>query len=243
MIRVLISGIGLLFAASVQAEDLKLPKFASDDSWIYHQTLQKGDKSETNDVEISVVRSDDQDLLVRIKAVGSTRSPVEMMFKPDWAKFRSVNGVETIVSRPLAFPLALGKTWNVNYEENNPNPIHAREEFDIAYKVVGWEDVKTPAGSFKALRIEGKGNWVADIPQRVRTNAVLSKQGVAIAQSSQNIVQGPQRATGRLYRVVWYVPEIKRWVRSRDETLAANGEVSEANEAELTAFHAAAGSP
>ncbi len=43
------------------------------------------------------------------------------------------------MNRPLAFPLALGKSWNVNYEENNPNPRHVREGFDIAYKVVGWE--------------------------------------------------------------------------------------------------------
>jgi hypothetical protein len=243
MFQMLLAAVGVLFVSSAQAQDLKLPKFSPDDSWIYHQTIHKGDKAEANDAEVSVVRSDDQDLLVNIKAVGSTRPPVEVMFKPDWAKFRSVNGVETVVSRPLAFPLALGKSWNVNYTENNPNPRNVREEIDITYKVVGWEDVTTPAGAFKALKIEGKGNWVADSPARVQTNSVLAKQGLAVAQSSQNVVQGPQRATGRVYRVVWYVPEVERWVKSRDETLGANGQVSDSEETELTTFHVAPASP
>jgi hypothetical protein len=243
MFRMILAAMGALFITGAAAQNLKLPKFAPDDSWIYHQVIQKGDKTEANDTEVSVVRSDDQDLLVSIKAIGSTRPPVEMMFKPDWAKFRSVNGVETVVGRPLAFPLALGESWNVNYEENNPNPRHVREAIDITYKVVGWEDVTTPAGPFKALKIEGKGNWVADSPARVQTNSVLAKQGVAVAQSSQNVVQGPQRATGRIYRVAWYVPEVKRWVKSRDETLTSTGQVSDSEEAELTAFHVASPSP
>jgi hypothetical protein len=247
MYRMTLAAISLLLITRVEAQDLKqdlnLPKFAPEDSWVYHETIQKGDNTQERDTEASVIRADNQDLLVGIKAVGSTRSPVEVMFKPDWAKFRSVNGVETIVSRPLAFPLALGKSWNVNYAEINPNPQHAREEIDIAYKVVGWEDVKTPAGAFKALRIEGKGNWVADLVAHVQTNALVARQGAAVAQSTQNVVQGARRATGRIYRVVWYVPEVKRWVKSSDQTLSSTGQVSDSVDTELTAYHVAPASP
>ena len=122
MFRMLLASISLFAITGARAQDLKLPKFAPEDSWIYHEAIQKVDKTEANDREMSVVRSDDQDLLVSIKTVGSTRPPVEVMFKPDWANFRGVNGVETVVNRPLAFPLALGKSWGVNYVENNPNP-------------------------------------------------------------------------------------------------------------------------
>jgi hypothetical protein len=243
MFRILLAAMGALLVTGAEAQDLKLPKFAPEDSWVYHQTIQKGDKTEANDTEVSVVRSDDQDLLVSIKAVGSARPPVEVMFKPDWAKFRSVNGVETVVGRPLAFPLAPGKSWNVNFVENNPSPRFVRETIDITYKVAGWEDLTTPAGPFKALKIEGKGTWLADSPARVQTNSVLAKQGAAVAQSSQNVVQAAQRATGRMYHVVWYVPEVKRWVKSSDETLSSSGQVSESEEAELTAFHVAPASP
>jgi hypothetical protein len=243
MFRIILAAISVLFITGANAQDLKLPKFTPEDSWVYHEAVLKGGKTETNDTEISVVRSDDQDLLVSIKAVGSARSPVEVMLKPDWANFRGLNGVETVVNRPLAFPLALGKTWSVNYVENNPNPRVVREAIDITYKVVGWEDLTTPAGAFKALKIEGKGNWVADSAARVQTNSVLAKQGPALAQSSQNVVQGPQRATGRIYRVVWYVPEVKRWVKSRYELLSSTGQVASSEEAELSAFHVAPTSP
>jgi hypothetical protein len=239
----MLAAISALFITGAEAQDLNQPKFMPEDSWVYHQTVLKGDKTEVNDTEISVVRADSQDLLVSIRGVGSTRSPSEMMFKPDWANFRGLNGVETVVSRPLAFPLALGKSWSVNYTENNPSPRYVRETTDITYKVAGWEDLTTPAGAFKALRIEGKGNWVADTPERVQSNSVSAKQGVAMAQSSQNLVQGPQRVGGRLYRVVWYVPEVKRWVKLRYETFTSTGHVDYSEEDELTAFHGAPASP
>ena len=73
----------------------------------------------------------------------------------------------------------------MNYVENNRNPRFVRESIDITYKVVGWEDLTALAGAFKALKIEGKGNWVTDSAARVQTNSVPAKQGAALAQSSQ----------------------------------------------------------
>ena len=244
MIRITVAAaIGFIVVSGAQAQDLGQPHFTAQDSWVYHQKIQKGDRVDESDVELSVVRSDGEDLLTAVKAAGSPRPAVETMFKPDWAKFRGVNGVETVINRPLVFPLALGKTWTVSYVENNPNPQHVREAFDVAYKVAAWEDMTTPAGSFKTLRIEGKGNWVADVQQRVQTNAVVANHGAAVAQSSQNVIQGAQRATGRVYHVVWYAPEVKRWVKSRDETFDSSGQASEREESELTAFHLAPATP
>ena len=34
---------------------------------------------------------------------------------------RSVNGRQTVVNRPLAFPLNIGKSWIVEYSEDHPN--------------------------------------------------------------------------------------------------------------------------
>ena len=243
MIRITAAAIGFIVVSGAQAQELGQPHFMPQDSWVYHQKIQKGDKIVENDVELSVVRSDSEDLLVGVKPAGSPRPPVESMYKPDWAKFRGVNGVETVTLRPLAFPLALGKTWTVSYVENNPNPQHVREAIDVVYKVAAWEDVTTSAGAFKTLRVEGKGTWVADILPRTQTNALVAKEGAAVAQSVQNVVQGAQKATGRIYRVVWYAPEVKRWVKSRDEIFSSSGQASEREEAELTAFHLAPATP
>jgi hypothetical protein len=243
MIRITAAAIGLIIVSGARAQDLGQPRFTPQDSWVYHQKIQKGDKVNENDVELSVVRSDSEDLLIGVKAAGSPRPPVESMYKPDWAKFRGVNGVETVTLRPLAFPLALGKTWTVSYVENNPNPQLVREAVDVVYKVAAWEDVTTPAGAFKTLRIEGKGNWIADSVPRTQTNAVAANLGGAVAQSSQNIVQAAQKTTGRIYRVVWYAPEVKRWVKSRDETFNSSGQATDNEETELTAFHLAPATP
>ena len=243
MVRIVAAAIGLIFVSGAQAQDLAQPHFTPQDSWVYHQKIQKGDKVNENDVELSVVRSDSEDLLIGVKAAGSPRPPVESMYKPDWAKFRGVNGVETVTLRPLAFPLALGKTWTVSYVENNPNPQLVREAVDVVYKVAAWEDVTTPAGAFKTLRIEGKGNWIADMLPRIQTNAVVAKQGAAVAQSTQNVVQGAQKITGRIYHVVWYAPEVKRWVKSQDENFNSSGQASSREETELTAFHLGSAAP
>jgi hypothetical protein len=37
MFRILLAAIGVLFIAGVEAQDLKLPKFAPEDSWVYHK--------------------------------------------------------------------------------------------------------------------------------------------------------------------------------------------------------------
>ena len=51
--------------------------------------------------------------------------------------------------------------------------------------VVGWEDVVVPAGKFRALKVEIKGTW--------------------------QLVFG--RAGGTTVQTIWYVPEVKRWVK------------------------------
>ncbi|HTV31737.1 MAG TPA: hypothetical protein VME69_01340 [Methylocella sp.] len=43
--------------------------------------------------------------------------------------------------------------------------------------------------------------------------------------------------------VVWYAPEVKRWVKSRDAAFSSTGQVSEREESELTTFHVAPASP
>jgi hypothetical protein len=113
-------------------------------------------------------------------------------------------------------------------------------EHETPYRVVGWEDVETPAGKFKTLKIEAKGTWIGDVVARVRTDVAIAANNGVAQTARQDIVQGAQRAEGRVYNVVWYAPEIKRWVKSLDETYNSNGEVSRREEDSLIAYHMAA---
>ena len=58
----------------------------------------------------------------------------------------------------------------------------------LSGKVVGWESVTVPAGTFRALRIELRGTYVADV--------------------SGSIV------TGTIEDTLWYSPEVRNAVRA-----------------------------
>jgi hypothetical protein len=135
----------------------------------------------------------------------------------------SVNGHQTVVNRPLSFPLSIGRTWVIDYTEVNPNRQHSSEHFRTPYKVTGWEDITVPAGTFHALKIEADGEWTATFAPSV--SAVSGSR--VDAQGSTTVVQTGRTtattASGRTYKAFWYVPEVKRWVKSVEEYYNAGG--------------------
>jgi hypothetical protein len=226
---------GLIVVA--HAGELDQPHISDRDSWVYHIKITKGGDIKEMDSELSVLRTDGDEILLSTKIVGSPEAPREQMVKADWSRFRSINGVETVVNRPFAFPLTVGKNWRIDYTENNPSPQHLRERMEIPYRVTGWEDVTTRAGSFKALRIEAKGVWRALLPQKTLANSSVVQNNGQRMVLTQQAVQGAREAEGKLYKVFWYVPQEKRWVKSLEEMYSSNGELTEREESELTAFH------
>jgi len=125
--------------------------------------------------------------------------------------------------------------------EQNPNSAHKWEKFDSKYTVVGWEQIEVPAGKFRALKIEAEGHWQAEIAP-----------GQTVTQSGQSgdnattLVTQVQKSTekvtsGRTYRAFWYVPEVKRWVKSVEENYSSGGTRSERDTLELESFNAAKG--
>ena len=85
----------------------------------------------------------------------------------------------------LKFPLRVGDTWPVVYESEFGPTRSWRARHEHTARVVGWEDVEVPAGKFRALKIETEGEF-----RRLDT----TRSGTA------------------RYRI-WYVPEVKRWVK------------------------------
>jgi uncharacterized caspase-like protein len=91
----------------------------------------------------------------------------------------------------LSFPLEVNASWAYSYEYPTPDRVGRFRE-DLECKVVGWEQVTVPAGTFWALRIEQRG-W--------RNNV------------SPNAPSSGRRAA-RLERTFWYSPEVKYNVKS-----------------------------
>ena len=49
----------------------------------------------------------------------------------------------------------------------------------------------------------------------------------------------PSTASGRLYKAFWYVPAVKRWVKSVEEYYSANGQRTSSYRDELVSFNTA----
>lgn len=219
------------------AQDIALPTIKAGDSWTYRITTEKGANgwNQTRD-DISVSRVTASAIYFTSKQSGSTQAPLELLAGRDWSRMRDVNGKETLVNRPLAFPLSTGKTWDLLYEERHPNKAHKLEKWDNKFTVIGYENVDVPAGKFKALKIESEGKWMADLEP---TQTVV--QGAQAGQSGATMISQVQRVaeatvSGRTYKAFWYVPEIKRWVKSVEEYYGTGGVRNERYTAELESF-------
>ncbi len=183
-----------------------------------------------------MIRTGETGILLSIKERGSTQAAKEQLVGEDWSRFRNINGKETVVNRPLLFPLKQGRSWEIEYIEDHPNKEHKTEQFRTTYKVIGWEDVDVPAGHFKAIKVEAEGKWKAELEPSIKVNssAQANQTGSTVVMQSQKVI--PQSATGRLYKAFWYVPEIKRFVKSIEEYYNASGIRNERYTDELDSF-------
>lgn len=90
----------------------------------------------------------------------------------------------------LRFPLTVGSRWEAAYRYDNP--ACGAMDTKLSFKVTGWEDVTTPAGKFRALRVDSQGGWrcgagagqishknwmVADLPVPVKHELLVNMVG------------------------------------------------------------------
>ena len=149
--------VGLLMSGGAQAQTLALPPVVAGDSWTYQDTTEVGSNFRQVRMEMTVDRVSASSVEVTERTLESDAPARQMVMNPDWSRTRSVNGHLTMVNQPLDFPLRVGKSWTIDYVEDNPNRQHTSEHFRSPYKVTGWEDVTVPAGTFHALKIEVDG--------------------------------------------------------------------------------------
>ena len=240
MRRTLIALIGFAVSMPIWAQRLEYPVVKPGDTWTYRTTTEKGATGWTQiHQEITVTRATASTIFFTVKQSGSTQPPREVFMGRDWSRMRDVNGKETVVNRPLSFPLFQGKSWDVAYVEQNPNPVHKYESWNSKFTVVGWEDIEVPAGKYHAIKIESDGTWTAEMaPNRtVIQEAQVRQGGTTLVTQAQNLAATVH--TGRSYKAFWYAPEVKRWVKSVEEYYSSGGVRSERDTQELESFHAA----
>ena len=230
-----------LFGAAVptvgQAQNLETPALKSGDTWTYKETNEKGSNVWNQvRVQITVDRATSSSIYFSSKEDGSTQAPQQHVTGRDWSRMRDVNGKETVVNRPLSFPLSAGKTWETEYKELSPNKVHKSEQWSTKCVAVGNEAVEVPAGKFDALKVECEGKWTAELePSRTVV------QGARVSQDNTTMVTNVQKTSatttsGRTYKAFWYVPKTRRWVKSIEEYYSNKGVRTERHLSELESY-------
>ena len=227
--------------SAVGAPDVVQPVLKPQDHWTYRTTVERRpDVWRQTHTDSAVLRNSGSDVLIRTQEVGSPNPPREQLMGSDWSRFRSVDGRETVVNRPFAFPLKPGKTWDLQYTDDRPgNTAHKSEKYDTHYRVVGWEDIEVPAGTFHALKVEADGTWIAEVAPKVSAVVATQASAQGTTATAQTLKVTAETVTGRIYKAFWYVPEVKRPVKSVEEYFDTNGARNERFTDELESYQPA----
>jgi hypothetical protein len=237
MTHTLVGVFAVVAALPAWTQTVNAPAVKAGDVWTYRSTTEKGPAgwNQTRD-DTTVTRVTASSIYFTVKPSGSTQAPKELFSGIDWSRSRDVNGKDTIVNRPLSFPLTAGKSWEIHYSELHPNKAHRSEEITNKYTVVGFESVEVPAGKFNAIKIEAEGQWTAQLEptQTVVQGMQSNAAGTVMTTDAQKT--SDVTGSGRTYKAFWYVPEVGRWVKSVEEYYGSNGVRNERYTGELESF-------
>ena len=159
------------------------PEIRVGDSWTYRSTnlLAPG----THDHETRVSFAGDK-LILTV----STRKSDGKEFDASWtAEWNAVRSYSEFMYRPhtgtFRFPLRIGDEYKVQYELLRPRSDTVVRNTTRTVKVVGWETVDVPAGTFRAIKVVAEG----------------------LVQPLDGSNAWRQETT------FWYNPEVRRWVK------------------------------
>lgn len=237
MKKIILSLFATVISVHSLAQSIGQPAVKAGDRWTYRVTEEQGTNgwSQTHN-EVIVSRVTSSSIYFTAGQVGAKNPGDEYFMGADWSRIRGVNGKEIVVNQPLAFPLSVGKTWSINYTEQHPDKYKRSEQREMKYTVLGYETIDLPAGKFKALKIEGEGHWTAELEPNqtvVQTSQVNQDGATMVTQANKTPAA---LFTGRTYLVLWYVPEVKRLIKSIEESYNNHGVRNSRETVELEAY-------
>ena len=204
-------GAAPLACLAADGEPVQAPYVEKGDCWSYRASnfRDQGKLRDADEYEICVSFVDKANgTILGVQTFKSDGRENDLTYTAEWGNARSGSGAtNSPPARFLRFPLHAGDSYRLEYETRNPRAarkLQARHRWDL--KVVGWEDVTVPAGTFRALKIEGKGSY-----DRLDSG-----------------LRGDESVT------YWYAPEVARWVKFEQWDQHSNG--GQVSTSELTSF-------
>ncbi|HEY2048581.1 MAG TPA: hypothetical protein VGH03_04515 [Caulobacteraceae bacterium] len=206
-----------------QSASVAAPTLTVGDEWVFDRTRETGPTHFARSrIDLRVNRIDDDAMLVGFKPDGSRVDYLDHRIALDWVQTRVIDGQETVTGRPFNFPMQPGKSWTMEFREAELHDGQSNTHWNVTYRVVGWTDVTTPAGTFHALEIKETGSTEAEriIPQVARTAAVATTIRTTTAGRTQRALR--QVIHNTVYGEFYYVPSIKYYVKYFEEQYNAD---------------------
>ena len=198
---------------SVPAPDLK-----AGDAWTYDHSFERGTGGFTEQrVDYKVEHVGADTMVVGLKLHGSPVDFEDHIMGPDWSQRRVYNGKQTVIGQPFAFPLTIGKTWAIDRVDPTRIGLQTSAAHHVTYKVTGWEDVTTAAGTFHAIKVESDDKVKVDLmgaSAAVGGTIATANGATAVAQSGRS---GPHSVYLENFSTFYYAPQVKYWVKTVED--------------------------
>ncbi len=171
-------------------EAIARPQVRVGDAWSYRQTSLITQRAA--EFSYSVVEAGDTRIKTMSDGYGET-------YTPDWNLIESSAGMKIAPHEGyFSFPLEPGKTWPFKFERT---VAKMRTAWEGVARVIGWEDIEVPAGSFRALRVDIGGSFGS----------------------------GPVARRSQLQLSYWWSATVNRWVRQDIWMSRPGGKVTDFN--------------
>jgi hypothetical protein len=236
----LAGGLALLTIANAGPGVLTAPSFKVDDSWVFDETQQRGTTGfGRQQIDIAIERTDGNTMLVGLKRDGAPGAYEDHVVGTDWSQRRVVDGQEVPTTRPFAFPMKIGQSWTVDFADPTRRGLQTSLHVHRTYKVTGWEDVTVPAGTFHAIKVEASGSseGVVVTPAAAVGGVAASPLGGSTFTHSQP--GGTASRTVRDVEQIYYVPEVKNYVKSVEEQYNGDDVLVTRNTRMMVSYHPA----
>jgi len=200
------------------------PTFQPGDTWVFDRTHEQGANGYTDErIDLKIESLNSDSMVVGIKADGAPQGFEDHIFGLDWSQSRTFDEKPTIIGRPFSFPMNVGSAWSVDFTDPRQKGTKLSDHVHTDYKVVGWEDVTTPAGVFHALKIETNGFEEVKVvlPASAASSAVTTPSGAAALSQVQRQRIGVVRI--ELRDKIFYVPSIKYYAKIIQEVYNSDG--------------------
>jgi hypothetical protein len=180
-------------AIAADEQPVRAPHIEPGDCWTY-RAEGLTNREEIRSYEECVTFVDrTKDVILATARINDGEREIETSYTSDWGGIVSIDGlIVPGALRFFKFPMRPGDSYSVDFEFRLAvlGEFAGRAKYEI--KVVGWEDVTVPAGTFRALRLEARGT----------------------------IRRYDLGSFGNLRNDFWYSPQVHRWVKSEFSSAA-----------------------